>query len=557
MKWKKCLLSDFFGIKTTKSVDKNKIEFKDNAPYDFIGRTSTGWGIQGVVDRLDFAPNPKDSFSLVQVGETVALWREREWYASQNVFLLQPKLQKIKDVFLYFQAVINKEMSLYGKDYNNYPTMKSLNKMHILLPVKTKYIPDFNLMSEIIGGGISMSNIDTSSWKEFRLDDIFKKVDTVKIPLKKGDCPITPTDTYIIPARTATTNNQGLSCYVPADLCTVLKNKISVSANGDFCAFWHDSDFTILQDAYALEGNGFELTEKIALFLISIMMHSFSSKYNWNNKSGWEKLRHDVIKLPVKGVKEEIDWDYMQERITELEQERITELEQYLIATGLNDYELTDEDKDILATKLTDGGVLQNSISGNGCLKETAEFKISDVFDLYKGKRLTKAEHTCGNTPFIGSTDSNNGVTGYIGQEPIFSGNAITISYNGSVGQVFYQENDFWASDDINVLYLKNHVLNALLYGYLSGALKKAGSKFSYSYKWNLERMKETLIVLPIQTDVNNTHVIDQNHTYHPDGYIPDWTYMEKYIRAIEKVVIKDVVDYKDSIIAKTKEIVV
>ena len=153
MKWKKCLLSDFFDIKTTKSVDKNKIEFKDNAPYDFIGRTSTGWGIQGVVDRLDFVPNPKDSFSLVQIGETVALWREREWYASQNLFLLQPKLQKIKDVFLYFQAVINKEMSLYGKDYNNYPTMKSLNKTHILLPVKTKYIPDFNLMSEIIGGG--------------------------------------------------------------------------------------------------------------------------------------------------------------------------------------------------------------------------------------------------------------------------------------------------------------------------------------------------------------------------------------------------------------------
>lgn len=191
-----------------------------------------------------------------------------------------------------------------------------------------------------------------------------------------------------------------------------------------------------------------------------------------------------------------------------------------------------------------------------GCLKETAEFKISDVFDLYKGKRLVKAEHICGNTPFIGSTDSNNGVTGYIGQEPIFSGNAITISYNGSVGQVFYQENDFWASDDINVLYLKNHVLNASLYSYLSGALKKASSKFSYSYKWNLERMKETLIVLPIQTDANNAPVIDQNHTYHPDGYIPDWTYMEKYIRAIEKVVIKDVVDYKDSIIAKTKEIV-
>ena len=61
------------------------------------------------------------------------------------------------------------------------------------------------------------------------------------------------------------------------------------------------------------------------------------------------------IKLPVKEL-EEIDWKYMeeriaeleQERIAELEQERIAELEQYLIATGLNDYELTDEDKEVL-----------------------------------------------------------------------------------------------------------------------------------------------------------------------------------------------------------------
>jgi hypothetical protein len=34
------------------------------------------------------------------------------------------------------------------------------------------------------------------------------------------------------------------------------------------------------------------------------------------------------------------------------------------------------------------------------------------------------------------------------------------------------------------------------------------------------------------------------------------WVFMEKYIKAIEKVVIADVVKYKDEIIAKTKEVV-
>ena len=35
-----------------------------------------------------------------------------------------------------------------------------------------------------------------------------------------------------------------------------------------------------------------------------------------------------------------------------------------------------------------------------------------------------------------------------------------------------------------------------------------------------------------------------------------DWDFMEKYIKAIEKIVIADVVKYKDEAIKKTKEIV-
>lgn len=358
MKWKKCLLSDFFDIKTTKSVDKNKIELKDDAPYDFIGRTSTGWGIQGSVNKLDFTPNPKDSFSLVQIGETVALWREREWYASQNLFLLQPKLQKIKDVFLYFQTVINKEMSLYGKDYNSYPTMKSLNKTHISLPVKTKYVPDVNLMSENIGG-YDMNNIDTSSWKEFRLDELFEKIKTEKISGKANDFPTCKTGEYTIPLLTAGADNQGFARYAKRNQCpTILKNVISISANGanTGVTFYQKDEFAVLQDAYAIKLKDVEIpNEQVGLFLASCISKILHGNFSWTYKAGWERIKGMVIKLPVKEF-EEIDWEYMQEYITELEQERITELEQYLIATGLNDYELTDEDKEILATKLTDGG---------------------------------------------------------------------------------------------------------------------------------------------------------------------------------------------------------
>ena len=61
---------------------------------------------------------------------------------------------------------------------------------------------------------------------------------------------------------------------------------------------------------------------------------------------------------------------------------------------------------------------------------------------------------------------------------------------------------------------------------------------------------------LPIQTDSSNHPVIDPTHKYHPEGFVPDWDYMEKYIRAMEKVVIKDVVVWKDEMIEKTKMVV-
>lgn len=181
------------------------------------------------------------------------------------------------------------------------------------------------------------------------------------------------------------------------------------------------------------------------------------------------------------------------------------------------------------------------------------EFRISDVFVLYKGKRLTKADQLTGDTPFIGSTESNNGVTGYIRQKPIFDRNAISVSYNGSVGQVFFQEKPFWACDDVNVLYLKAHELNRELFGYLGASLYSAGKIFSYNFKWNLERMRNTIIMLPIQTNTAGQPVIDEARIYHPDGFIPDWEYITAYIRVIEKLVIREVADFKDAFITYGK----
>lgn len=144
-------------------------------------------------------------------------------------------------------------------------------------------------------------------------------------------------------------------------------------------------------------------------------------------------------------------------------------------------------------------------------------FLLSEIFEIKKGKRLTKENQTLGDTVFIGATACNNGITSYIGQEAIHEGNTISLTYNGSVGEAFYQAEPFWASDDVNVLYPKNFALNENLALFFCTILRLEKQMWSYARKWNLEQMNKTTILLPVT-----------------NSGTPDYDLMENYIKSLE-----------------------
>lgn len=143
-------------------------------------------------------------------------------------------------------------------------------------------------------------------------------------------------------------------------------------------------------------------------------------------------------------------------------------------------------------------------------------FKMDEIFKFSKGKRLTKADMTIGNLNYIGAISDNNGIRQFIEEQPTHKGNCITINYNGSVGEAFYQRDDFWASDDVNVLMLKNQRLNKNIGLFLCTIIKANKYKFGYGRKWTLEKMKSTEIALPIDS-----------------ASYPDWTFMENFIKQL------------------------
>jgi len=145
------------------------------------------------------------------------------------------------------------------------------------------------------------------------------------------------------------------------------------------------------------------------------------------------------------------------------------------------------------------------------------KFKMDDIFIFHKGKRIIKEDMTQGNTNFIASIDSNNGIREKIDISPAHQGNCITVNYNGSVGEAFYQNVPFCASDDVNILLPKNWILNKYIGLFLVTVIRFNKYRFGYGRKWTLDKMKETIIALPSMSD--NT---------------PDWQYMENYIKALQ-----------------------
>ena len=148
---------------------------------------------------------------------------------------------------------------------------------------------------------------------------------------------------------------------------------------------------------------------------------------------------------------------------------------------------------------------------------EWNDYTMDFLFRFEKGKRLTKEDIIPGNTNFLGAISENNGVREKIRIDNTWQPNCITVNYNGSVGEAFYQSEPFWASDDVTVLYAKDFWnMNKYIAMFLITVIKANKYRFGYGRKWTIEKMKETSIKLPGL----------ENGT-------PDFLYMEQYIKSL------------------------
>ncbi len=380
------------------------------------------------------------------------------------------------------------------------------------------------------------SQLNAIKWGEFRLGDLFE-ASNGDFDIQKRH--INHKGEFVI---TAGLSNNGVLGQSDIKAKVFESHTITIDMFG--CAFYRSFPYKMVTHArvFSLKPK-FEINHKIGLFL-STLFFDYPKKFGYENMCSWAKIKNDKVILPLKPTAnaqtlKDIDFNFMEKFIAELEQCRLAELEAYLKATGLLNTTLSSDEQNAL-------NVFNNSMGGNTpCGLTWQSFKLGDLFEVLPYKKRFDANKvniyaskTKDTYPYVVRTSLNNGIRGYLKENTNFLNAGNTISFGQDTATMFYQEKPYFTGDKIKILRCKNPNFNKINALFFITSLTKAFRNFSWgSASFSVSIIENQNISLP-----TNQH-----------GEI-DFNFMYTFINALMKQTIQGVAEYCDAKIQATKE---
>lgn len=296
----------------------------------------------------------------------------------------------------------------------------------------------------------------------------------------------------------ATNRNNGVLCFVENNnkIKKLIQrgNCIGFIKNGDGSAgfaIYKKEDFISTSDV--IFGYAEWINVNTGLFFVCAQ-DMIKDKYSHGYKRNQQHLKGDKVMLPV-SAKDKPDYEYMGNYTEEKKSKLLKKYKEYL------------------HKRLIPLGEIQTLPALNE--KEWQPFDLTYIFDsIIRGKRLKKADHCEGTTPYVSSTATTNGNDGTCGNTRgvrKFS-NCLTIANSGSVGSCFYHPYEFVASDHVTAL-IKDGASEPLYLG-LSLLAGRIGEKYNFNREINDARISRERIMLPGDDEGN-----------------PDYDYIEQYAK--------------------------
>ncbi|MGN8390342.1 restriction endonuclease subunit S [Helicobacter pylori] len=396
------------------------------------------------------------------------------------------------------------------------------------------------------------SQLNAIKWGEFKLGDLFEVLSSKKIyhanTIKIHDTQIENSYPYVVRAAT----NNGIKGFIIDDpTFTNEKNTLSF-AQDTFTVFYQKQPYFTGNKVKVLKPKFAFKSPKI-LHFISAILQFILKPLTWGLGSTTESIAEFKFSLPLKPTAntqtfEDIDFDFMEKFIAELEQCRLAELEAYLKATGLENTTLSNDEENAL-------NLFNDNNSGGGgntpCGLTWQSFKLGDLFEIEKTLSFNKDALTQGEDyDYITRTSQNQGVlqtTGFVNAENL------NPSFTWSLGLLqmdfFYRKKSWYAGQFMRKITPKAEIKNKInsrtahYFTTLLNALKRP--LLSVLVRDIDKTFREQKIQLPLKPTANTQTL---------DGI--DFHFMRTLINALMKQTIQGVVQYSNAKIQATKEVI-
>ncbi|GAA7063731.1 restriction endonuclease subunit S [Helicobacter pylori] len=391
------------------------------------------------------------------------------------------------------------------------------------------------------------SQLNAIKWGEFKLGDLFEIYTGSLLSqedLAKGD----------IVRISVKSDNNGVYGHFDT-----LKNKkarhfenfISVNFFGN--CFYHPYLASVEMKVHVLKLKNRTLTKRIGLFLANQLNKCFYGQFTYGTQLSSSKLKHNnfKIQLPLKPTAntqtlKDIDFNFMEKFIAELEQCRLAELEAYLKAAGLSNTTLSNDEENAL--NLFNG---KNSGGGNTpCGLTWQSFKLGDLFEVLSSKKIyhantikihdTQIENSY---PYVVRAATNNGIKGFIIDDPTFINEKNTLSFAQDTFTVFYQKQPYFTGNKVKILKPKFAFKSPKVLYFISAILQFILKPLTWGLGSTTESIAEFKFSLLLKPTANTQTLKDI-----------DFHFMHTFINALMKQTIQGVVQYSNAKIQATKE---
>lgn len=168
-------------------------------------------------------------------------------------------------------------------------------------------------------------------------------------------------------------------------------------------------------------------------------------------------------------------------------------------------------------------------------INEWKPFVTSRLFPVMENGKANQQMLDDGDDCFyVGAKRDDNGVMIHCmrNESLITKGNCIVFICNGqgSVGFANYMDVDFIGTTDIVAGY--NEHLNEFVGVFLATVYSQERPKYSFGRKWKTH-LRDTEVKLPAKHNADGSVYFDDTHVFSDYGFVPDWKFMEEYIKSL------------------------